>query len=191
LLRERRDEHSLTPLDGAPDLRDEVVDLATGRADRDRGIHDAGWADELLRHPLRPLGLVWPRRGRHVDDLAHVVLELLERQRTVVEGRWQPEPEVDEDLLPRPVVLVHPVDLRNRDVALVDDEQEVRREVVDERPRPAAGLASGEVAGVVLDPRAEADLAHHLEVERRSLPKPRGLEVTALVVEPSDSLVHL
>ncbi len=106
-----------------------------------------------------------PGRRRHVDGLADRGLELLEGQRPVVEGRRQSEAEVDQDLLAGPVVLVHADDLGDRHVALVDDEQPVRREVVEQGPRPAPGLAPGEVARVVLDTGAVAELAHHLEVE--------------------------
>jgi hypothetical protein len=89
----------------------EVVDLAVGRADVDRRVDDAGRPDQLLDDPLAPLELVRPGRRAHVDDLVEVALELLERQRPVVERRRQAEPEVDEDLLAGPVVLVHADDL--------------------------------------------------------------------------------
>ena len=76
-------------------------------------------------------------------------------------------------------------------VRLVDDEQPVRREVVEQRPRPRAGLAPRQVARVVLDAGAVAELAHHLEVERRPLAEPRGLERPALGFELADPLLHL
>jgi hypothetical protein len=47
------------------------------------------------------------------------------------------------------------------------------------------------VARVVLDARAIADLAHHLEVELGALLQPRRLQVAPLVVEPADPLVQL
>ena len=191
LLRQRRDERPLAALDPEPDLLEQVVDLAVGRADLDRRVDDAGRPDELLDDLLAPLQLVRPGRRAHVDDLVEVALELLERQRPVVERRRQAEPEVDEDLLAGPVVLVHPDDLRDRHVRLVDDEQPVRREVVEQRPRPGARLAPREVARVVLDAGAEPELAHHLEVERRPLPEPGGLEDPALRLELADPLLHL
>ena len=135
--------------------------------------------------------LVGTGRGAHVDHLAHVVLELLEGERPVVQRRWQPEAEVDQDLLAGPVVLVHAVHLRDRDVALVHDQQVVGREVVDQGPRPRPSLAPGQVARVVLDPRAEADLAHHLGVELRALLQPRGLQLATLGAELRDPLLHL
>ncbi len=191
LLGQGRDERALAALDAAADLLEEVVDLALGRADRDLRVDDAGRADELLDDPLAALQLVRPRRRAHVDGLVDGRLELLERQRPVVERRRQAEPEVDEDLLAGPVVLVHADDLRDRHVRLVDDEQPVRREVVEQRPRPRAGLAARQVARVVLDAGAVAELAHHLEVERRPLAEPGALEGAALGLEPADALLHL
>ena len=76
-------------------------------------------------------------------------------------------------------------------MALVHDQQEVGREVVDQGPRPAALLAPGQVAAVVLDAGAVADLAHHLEVEVGALLEARRLQVTPLAGEPGDPLLHL
>ena len=56
-------------------------------------------ADELLDDALASLELVWTGRRAHVDRLVDAGLEFLERQRTVVERRRQPEAEVDQRLL--------------------------------------------------------------------------------------------
>jgi hypothetical protein len=74
------------------------------------------------------------------------------------------------------VALEHAADLRDRHVALVDEHQRVARQVVDQRRRRLAGLAAGQVARIVLDPFAEADLDHHLEVEARALLDPLRLD---------------
>ena len=149
-------------------------------------------SDQLLGDvALAALEFVRPRRGAHVDRLVDGRLELLERQRPVVERRRQAEPEVDQDLLAGPVVLVHADDLRDRHVRLVDHEQPVGREVVEQRPRPRAGLAARQVAGVVLDAGAVPELAQHLEVERRPLPESSGLEHATLRLELADPDLHL
>ena len=144
------------------------------------------WTTVLLRSSS-----YGPGRRAHVDGLVDGRLELLEGQRPVVQRGRQAEPEVDQDLLARPVVLVHADDLRDGHVRLVDDEQPVRREVVEQRPRPAARLAAREVARVVLDAGAVAELAHHLEVERRALAEPGALEGATLGLETADPLLHL
>jgi hypothetical protein len=91
---------------------------------------------------------------------------------------------VDERALARGIALVHRADLRNRDVRLVDDEQEVVGEEVEQRVRRLARLASVDVTRVVLDARAEAELLQHLEVERRAHAQALRLEQLAL---PSSS----
>ena len=88
----------------------------------------------------------------------------------------QPEPVVDEVLLARAVALVHPADLRDRHVALVDEHQRARRQVVDQRRRRFPRTAPRQMARVVLDALAEADLGHHLEVEARPLLDPLRLD---------------
>ena len=191
LLGQGRDERPLAALDRASGSPRAGRRSGLGRADRDRRVDHAGRPDELLDDALAALELVRPGRRAHVDRLVDGRLELLERQRPVVERRRQAEPEVDEDLLARPVVLVHPDDLRDRHVRLVDDEQPVRREVVEQRPRPAARLAARQVARVVLDAGAVAELAHHLEVERRALAEPGALEGSTLGLETGDPLLHL
>ena len=53
------------------------------------------------------------------------------------------------------------------------------------------GGAPGEVAAVVLDAGAVAELAHHLEVEGRPLAQPGGLEHAALGLHLGDPQLHL
>jgi hypothetical protein len=54
-------------------------------------------------------------------------------------------------------------------VTLVDDHQRVVGQVVEQRRRRLARRAARQMARVVLDAVAVADLAHHLEVEHRAL----------------------
>ena len=68
---------------------------------------------------------------------------------------------------------------------------EVVREVVDERERVRARRAALEDARVVLDPGAEAELLHHLEVVLGALADPVRLEHAALGLELRDLLLEL
>ena len=70
---------------------------------------------------------------------------------------------------------------------LVDEDDEVGREVVEQRVRRRARRAAVEDARVVLDPVAEAELLHHLEVVLGALPDPVRLEHLPLRLE----LLHL
>ena len=66
-----------------------------------------------------------------------------------------------------------------------------RRQVVDQRRRRLARLASGQVARVVLDALAEAQLVQHLEVEARALLDALRLDQLALALEELDALAQL
>src|SRR5213076_593610 len=91
----------------------------------------------------------------------------------------------------RAVALVHAADLRHGLVRLVDEADEVLREVVEEAVRAGAGRAAVEDARVVLDAVAEAELAQHLHVELRALAQAVGLQQLALGLELGAALVEL
>ena len=112
-----------------------------------------GRAHDLLDDLRRGFALVRARRRRHEQHLVHPLGELLEPQRPVVHRRRQPEAVRDERLLARPVALELAVQLRDRDVRLVDDAQPVVGEVVEQRVRRLVALAAVEVHRVVLDAR--------------------------------------
>ncbi len=86
---------------------------------------------------------------------------------------------------------MHAADLRHGLVRLVDEADEVVREVVDQAVRPRAGRARVEDARVVLDPRAEADLAQHLHVVLGALAQAVRLEQLALLLQDRAALVEL
>ncbi len=180
LLRQRRHERALAALDALLHLVEQVVDLAARRPHLDHRVEQARRADHLLDDLRADRQLVRARRRRDEDDLVQVVLELLEVQRPVVQRRRQPEAEVDQRLLARRVAVVHAAHLRDRDVRLVDEHQEVVREVVEQRPRRAARRAARQVPAVVLDAGAVARLAQRLEVVVRALLEPRRLQDLAL-----------
>ncbi len=74
---------------------------------------------------------------------------------------------------------------------LVDHHEEVVGEEVEQRVRRGTRLAAVEVAGVVLDPRAEAELLEHLEVERRAHAQSLGFEQLLLRLELFETLLEL
>ena len=86
---------------------------------------------------------------------------------------------------------VHAADLGDRLVRFVDDHQEVVREVVEQRPRRAAGGAAGEVARVVLDAGAVALLAQALDVVAGALDEALSLEQLAAFLEDRVGLGEL
>ena len=96
-------------------------------------------------------------------------LKLFKLERTVIERRRQAETVLHQRLFARPVPAVHTADLRDRDVGLIDDQQTIGRQVVKQRRRRFARPAARQIARVVFNPRAVAQLVHHFEVELRTL----------------------
>ena len=185
-------EDALLTLDPLPDLAQEIVHLALDRPHLDHRIDEPGRPDELLDdHAARLPELVVGGRGRDVDRLPDDRLELGETQRPVIERRRKPEPVLDEGPLPRLIPLEHAADLRHRDVRLIDHEQEVVGEVIDETGGPLAGRPRREVAGIVLDPRAVADLAQHLEVVLGARAEALRLEELPFALEGPEALGQL
>ena len=74
---------------------------------------------------------------------------------------------------------------------LVDEDDEVVREVVEQRERVRAGRPALEDPRVVLDPGAEAELLQHLQVVLGPLPQPVRLEHLALALEHREPPVEL
>ena len=175
-----------------PDDGEQVVDLALHGAHLDLRVEQPGRPDDLLDDlPAGPFELLGARRRADGDDLVDPRPELLVGQRPIVERRGKPEAVVDQDLLAGAVAVVHPAHLRQGHVRLVDDEQEVGREVVEQRRGRLAGGAAGEVPRVVLDAAAVAELLHHLEVEHRALVEALRLEQAPRLGQLGEPLVEL
>ena len=179
-LGQRRDQHALLFRDDLVDLAHQVVHLAGGGAHVDLGVEQARRADDLLHDLPRLAQLVGPRGRADVDRLADAGLEFLKQQRAVVIRRGQAEAVLHQLILAGPVAVVHRANLRHGDVALVDEAQEPLGEVVQEGVGRVAGLAAVEIAGIILDAGAVADLPHHLDVVIGALGDALGLQVLAL-----------
>ena len=145
---------------------------------------------DRLGDGLRDAVLVVSRRRAREDDLVDLPLELGEGERTVVLRARQAEPVVDELLLARLVAVVHRPQLRHGDVALVDDREEVVREVVEQALRRLARRAAGERTRVVLDAVAVAELPHHLDVVLGALAEALRLQVLLRALEVRKPLLQ-
>ena len=132
-------------------LADHIVGLPLDRPDLDIRVDKTGRADDLLDRGAGLLQLVLAGCCRDEDHVAHVLLELVELQGPVVVRAREPEPVIDQGLLARAVAVVHPVELRDHLVALIDDHQEVVREIIEQAVGFLAGLPPVKVPGVVLD----------------------------------------
>src|SRR5690606_31372220 len=132
-------------------LGDAVLHLVLYRAHLDRRIDQPGRADHLFgEHAAGLLELPWAGRGRHGDRLRAHRIPLVEPQRTVVDTARQAEAVLGERDLAAVVAARHRSDLRDRLVALVDEQQRVLGQVLEQRGRRLARQAAGEEAAVVL-----------------------------------------
>src|SRR5579884_796305 len=191
LLGQRRHQHALALLHTLTYLADEVVNLASGRLDDNRRVYQAGGPDDLLDDLLAVLALVGAGRGRDKEGLADALLELVPLERAVVSGRGQAKAVLDERVLAGLVAVVHAAQLRDRLVALVNDDQEVLREVIEQCVRRRARRAPIQEARVVLDAGAVAQLLHHLKVEISALLNTLRLQQLAPALEVGDALCQL
>ena len=168
-LGQRRHQHAFLALHAQTDLRQQVVHLRPDRADVHFRVHQSSRPDHLLDDLAGLLQFESRRRRRDVDGLRLQVLEFVEPQRPVVEGRRQAESILDQGLLARTVATVHAHDLRNGHVTLVDDQHRVARQVIEQAGRRLARCPPRQVARVVLDARAVTHLGHHLDIEQGAL----------------------
>ena len=76
--------------------------------------------------------LIDRRRGRHKHHLVDLRLKFLKIQRSVVQSGRQTESIVDQGRLPGPVSRKHTADLRQGDMGLIHDNQEIIGKIVDQ-----------------------------------------------------------
>ena len=112
-------------------------------------------------------------------------------QGAVIIGRGQTEAEVDEVLLTGGIAAAHAVHLRHGDVRLVDEHDIVGRKIVKKRVGCRADRPPRQHTGVVLYPRAEADLTQHFKVVFGALLNALCLEKLVLRAEKFHALLHL
>ena len=80
----------------------------------------------------------------------------LEAQRPVVHAGGQAEAVFGKRRLAAEVAAVHAADLRDGDMAFVDEDQRIVGQIFEERRRRLAGLAPGEIARIIFDAGAGA-----------------------------------
>ena len=159
--------------------------------DLDLGVGDSRRAYELFDDVVGVLELIVAGRSGDEERVFQHRLELVPFQRPVVEARRQAEAVRDEYLLARAVAVVHAAHLRQRHVRFVYEKERVLREEVEQRARRVASLASVEIARIVLDARAVADLEQHFKVVLRAHTQPFFFEIFALAREARAALLHL
>ncbi|MBA7674690.1 hypothetical protein ES703_82911 [subsurface metagenome] len=115
-------------------LVEQVVNLTLSRLDFNSRLEQPGRTDKLLHHLLVMLFFVGSRCCRGVDSLFDPRLELVKTERAIIQRRRQAEAVVHQGLLAGAVTVEHAIKLGDGHVRFVDDQQEIIREVVQQRP---------------------------------------------------------
>ena len=142
-LGQRGHQHAFANGDAFARLRHQVIHLRRRRAHLDHRIDQPGRAHQLLDHLPGVLFFVIRRGRRDKHRLRHQRLELFELERTIVQRGRQPKAIVDQIFLARTVAFIHAADLGHGNVRFVDDHQRVLGQIIDQRGRWVACLASG------------------------------------------------
>ena len=135
----RCDECALATVNAGADLAQQVLDLALHRAHHDKRVQQAGGADDLLRHAAGMLAFIFTGGCRNKNLLMDFGFKFFKFQRAVVKRRRQTEAVFDQRFLAAVVAAEHTAHLRQHDVALVDHQQEIIREIIQQRCGRGAG----------------------------------------------------
>jgi hypothetical protein len=126
-----------------------------------RRIDQSGGAHHLLDDHAAgalqfPRSRAWPRRKRSAGASRSHSSNFSGRLSTQDGSR---KPKLVQGRFAIVVTAVHAAHLRHGDVALIDEQQRVLRQVLEQRRRRLAGIAAGEIAGIVLDAVAVAGVS--------------------------------
>ena len=191
LLCQRRDKRALALVRRGVDLADQIVDLSLDGAHKDLRVEQARGADDLLGNLPGTAALILGRCRRNIDCLMDAFCEFVEGQWSVIIGRRQAEAVVNKTFLARVIAVIHGAHLRQRYMTLIDEEDEIVREIVQQRRRRGAGGTAGNDAGIILDAGAEADLLQHFQIVLRPLADALRLEQLVVLLKKAHLLPHL
>ena len=110
------------------------------------------------------LGFVVAGGGGDEQHLRRNPFPFIKAHGPVIQRRRQSEAVLHESFLTGPVALVHGADLGNGDVGFVHHQHRIGWQIIEQRRRRLARLATRQVPGVVLDAVAVAQLQHHFDV---------------------------
>ena len=176
-LGQRGDERAIASLRHLAHFAQKVVHLAPRGPDLDRRVDQPGRPDDLLgENAAGAIELPAARRRRDAHGLRPHQIPFLEAERPVVHAGRQAETIFGKRGLAAKIAAIHAADLRDRDVALVDEDQRVVGQILEQRRRRLAGFAAGQVARIVFDAGAGASRLDHLHIKLATLRQTLRLE---------------
>ena len=148
-----------------PDLSQKIIHLILSSSNQNRRIDQPRGPDNLLYYcPPAPFHFIFSRCSGNIDSLMDPILKLREIQGSIIKGGGEPESKLNQSLLPGTIPPRHPPDLGDGDMALIDKEQEIIREVIKQSGRRIARFSVVKMKRIILNPITEPDLLHHLQV---------------------------
>src|SRR5438067_13829136 len=110
------------------------------------------------------LNFEFGRRGTDVNNLVRQLHELIEVERSIIQGAGQPESILNKYRFARLIAFVHSADLRNGGVRFIHYEQKILREKIEQSEWSRPGRSSTQVPRIILDPIAEPHFLQHFQV---------------------------
>ena len=151
------------------DFSNQIINLSLYRTHFHLRIKKTGRTDYLLRPQKLMFLLIGPRRRRYKHHLADLALKLFKIERPIVLCRRKTEPIVHQSGFSGLVSMVHPTDLWNRLVGLVNNHQKIIRKIIQKRVRRLALCKPCQMTGIILNPGTKARLPKHLNIKIRPL----------------------
>ena len=135
-----------------PDFMEYVIDLSEDRTHFDFGIDEAGGTDDQFSVSVpRLFHFIFRGCRRNVEQILRDFLEFRKLQRTIVQRGGKAESMLDQGFLPGTVSQEHASQLRQSDMTFIDEDQRIRRHVIDQGCRRASGWTSLQDPAVIFD----------------------------------------
>ena len=186
-----RDKYPLILFDPLSYPYEEIINLVSSGRDNHLRVSKSCGPDDLFGNRLRDLQFIRTGRRGDIDGLFSLGLEFLEFQWPVIKGGGETEAVFHEGVLPGAVTFVHPVQLRNCDMAFIYYNQTISGEIIKQGRRGFAGRPSGEVPGIVLNTMTVTHLYHHLHIKQGAFLDPLCFYIFFLRTEELYPLLKL
>ena len=133
LLGQSRDQDTIAHRDSLVHLIHQIVNLTLRWLNDDFRIHKTGWAHDLFNHLRRNPEFVGTGCCRQEDTLIDPFDDFFKMQGSIITSARQAKTVIDQDVFTATVPSKLTVQLRNCNMAFIDDQQKVFREVIDQR----------------------------------------------------------
>ena len=162
--------------DRLANLFHQIIHLPIGRSHLDRRIEQSRRTNQLLRwfHTMREFIFTWCRR--HINRLIDMLVKFIKPQRSVIQRTRQSKAMLHQHLFACPIAIIHATHLRQRHVALINQQQPIVRKIINQRRRLLARFTICQIARIIFNSLDKSRLAQHLKVVFSTLTQPLRLE---------------